>query len=86
MVGAATISLFCNTFVLLVNFQGASRSEEETRRFDETFLMTWPGTGTEPLLEDGFVGYHLSTYQARGTTDLTALLTKWVNRLLTLRT
>ena len=48
--------------------------------------MERPGTKTEPLLGDSFVGCRLSTYQARGLGILhlqnmnTALLIKWVTR------
>ena len=70
-ISAATISPLRNTSILPISFQDANRSEEATRRYDETFLMKRPRTRAKLLLGDGFVGGYLSTYQTRGTGDLT---------------
>ena len=69
-ISAATISPLKNTSVQPISFQDANRSEEATRRYDETILMERPRTKAKPLLGDGFVGGYLSTYQTRGTGDL----------------
>ena len=62
MTSASIIGPLSDTFVLPINFQDLSWSEEAKRRYDEAIPMESPQIKTKPMLGDGFVGGCLSSY------------------------
>ena len=60
--GAGMLSPLCDTSILRLSIQSASRSGEATGRPDETFPMETHSIGIKLLLGDGFIGCCLSTY------------------------
>ena len=70
-IGVGTVNPFGDTSILPLTIRTTSRSGEAIARLDETFPMERHWTGIKTLLDNGFMGCHLSTNQAREFGDLT---------------